>query len=157
MCLPPLFLLAYRSLCPPWKVVVKRVQKNFSLFFLLFLLFPFPFFHHSGPPFWWQGVVTPLSFEPVKIWVTLKKHACNEEASLQCCLNIVMYDRYSNCKHHCYNQLHAPSINACVYQLHTRVVLVVSTACFFRLSVCSSDPGELLSWKRKVRKFCCQK
>ena len=104
---------------------------------LLILLFSFSFSSYSSPSFpplplpsssplflcctgvgfffrWWAGPVSFKLIAGVKIH-SVKKHAWNEEASLQWYLNIVMYD--SNYKHRYYNQLHAPiyCINACMH------------------------------------------
>ena len=110
----------YRSLCPPWKVVVKRAQKNLSFFPSTLPPLSFSFFPPQWSSFFGDGVFSPLSLSNSSKFYSLKKHACNEEASLQCYLNIVMYNKYNNCKHCCCNQLHAPGINARVYTIETK-------------------------------------
>ena len=101
----------------------------FLLFFLLislFLLFlsPLPLLYRRRFLFrWWAGPISFKLIAGVKIH-SLKKHAYNEETSLQWYLNIVMYDKYSNCIHRYYNQLHARIYcitHACVYTIETKI------------------------------------
>ena len=97
----------------------KSAEKSVFFFLLLFLLFPFPFSATVVFFFWWWGVFTPLSFKLIKI--LLPQEACLQWRSIAAMLSkYCMYNKYSNYKHVCYNQLHAPDINACVYTIETK-------------------------------------
>ena len=122
-CLPPLFHFASMSLQKLVSTLKGGSEKSAekSVFFFFYSTSSFLFLFSSIVVFFFgDGVFSPLSLSNSSKFYSLKKHACNEEASLQCYLNIVMYNKYSNCKHCCYNQLHAPGINARVYTIETK-------------------------------------
>ena len=91
-CLPPLFHFASMSLQKLVSTLKGGSEKSAekSVFFFFYSTSSFLFLFSTIVVFFFgDGVFSPLSLSNSSKFYSLKKHACNEEASLQCYLNIV--------------------------------------------------------------------